>query len=248
MTKKKLNTQRTARLAERGNVLFVILLAIVLIGALTIAIQGSNDADSANIDDESLAIKTTEVQRFASEVERGVNYILQNGISENDLRVSHPKNHSDYGDLSADGTPEDQVFHKDGGAANYRTVPSDINDGSAWEFYGSTSAPNVGSARADMLIVLPNVTQQFCEWVNKLNGQTGDQPEDTGSTAPSANNAGACVSPGAVARFRDAKQFYSTANTMDTTTFSKLPAKQACVECTDMTGSPYMFYHVVLAR
>ena len=139
------------RSGERGNLLFMILIAVVLVGLLTAAIQSSSRPEGANIDSEALVIKASEVQRYASELERAILFIMQNGKSESDIRFAHSDAHADYGDLSADGDPTDQVFHRLGGAAEYRAPPVDISDGSAWEFYGGTHLPGVGSDRADLV-------------------------------------------------------------------------------------------------
>lgn len=237
---------------QNGNILFIILLAIGLMAALTAAIQQTSRPDGANIDQESLVIRTSEVQRYASELERAVMFIIGNGISESDIRFAHPQASSDYGDLSADGDPSDQVFHKDGGGASYRSPPSGINDGSAWEFYGGTAIPGAGSNKADLVAVLPNVTDEFCQRVNDLNNQSGT-PADTGGSAASGVNPGDCVYIGALGRFDDGQQFYSSPNTMDETTFEQdsvtsaaHTALQACVVCS--TDSENHFYHVLLAR
>lgn len=240
-----------ARHAEKGNILFMILLAVVLIGLVTIAIQSTNRPEGANIDNEELLIRATEVQRYASELERAVMFILQNGKSESDIRFAHPEANSDYGDLSADADPSDQVFHRDGGAATYRAPPEGINDGSAWEFYAGTALPEIGSGRTELVAVLPNVTQQFCEKINSMNGQTADQPEDTGNTAASGANPGSCIAIGALGRFDDSQQFYTTTNTIDDTTITVNPALQACIQCEmdgGSTSDEYHFYHVLLAR
>lgn len=245
------------RSSERGNMLFIIFLAVALIGLLTVAIQQSNNPEGANIDKETLTIRATEVQRYVSEVERGVNYILQNGYSESDIRFANPKN-DDYGDLSADADPTNQVFHRDGGGALYRDPPNGINDGSPWEFYGGTQVPGVGSDRPDLVAVLPNVSAAFCDKINALNQQSGT-PLDTGSSTASGSNAGQCIDGGILVRFDDGQQFYdapgSTSNDMDETTFEQDPASseaytalQACVQCSDFAGAPYHFYHVLLAR
>lgn len=240
------------RRGERGNVLIIVFMAIVLIAALTAAIQGSNRSETSGIDSENLIIRITEVQRYASELERAVLFIMQNGLSEEDIRFSHPENHADYGDLGADGDPTDQVFHRTGGGANYREAPDSINDGSPWEFYGSTHLPGVGSNRADLVAVLPNVTQGFCDKINEVNGQNGT-PSDTGGGAATAGNAGDCVHAGVAARFDAGQQFYATANTVDEATFEQDPtvaqvrtAPQACVVCA-LDGENH-FYHVLLAR
>lgn len=226
---------------ERGNVLFIILIAVALIGILTAVIQNSNNSDSANIDDETLAIKITEVQSYASELERAVLYIMESGKSESDIRFAHADAHSDYGDLSADPDPSDQVFHRDGGAANYRTPPAGLNDGSAWEFFGGTHLPAIGTGRADLIAVLPNATQAFCDRINEINGQSGT-PTDTS----------ACLGNVVTDRFDDSDQFVSAPNTVDEATFEQdpaysavRPAPQACVRCADSNN--YLYY-VLLAR
>lgn len=245
------------RSSERGNMLFIIFIAVALLGILTAAIQYTSNPEGANIDKETIALRATEAQRYASEVERGVQYVLQNGYSEDDIRFANPDN-DDYGDLSADGDPTNQVFHRDGGGALHREPPAGVNDGSPWGFYGGTHLPGVGSNRPELTMVLPNVTQQFCEKINQLNNQSG-LPTDTGSGAASGANAGDCINLGATGRFDDGTQFYdppgATANTVDETSFEQDPvvnqaytALQACVQCINVTGAPYHFYHVLLAR
>jgi len=226
---------------EDGSVLFIILVAVVLIGALSAAVINSSDSDGAQIDDESLNIQVSEVQRYGSELERAVTYVLRNGHSEADIRFAHPDAPTGYGDLSADGDRSDQVFHRDGGGAAYRTPPERVNDGSGWEFYGVSALPSVGSDRADLIAVLPNVRKQFCDEINTLNQQTLD-PADTA----------ACLSAGTADIFNDTTQFSSSPNTLDGATFTQDPntsaprtALQACVVC---DSGEYHFYHVLMVR
>lgn len=249
------------RQSERGNILFIILLAVVLLGLLTAVIQSTNRPESANIDDETLVIRATEAQRYASELERAVLFILQNGYSEVDLRFAHPDAHADYGTIT--DQPGRQIFNKDGGGASYRAPPEDINDGSAWEFYAGTDLPGIGSDKADLVAVLPYVTQAFCEKINALNQQPVSLT-DSGLSVPAGMSPGGCVQIGAVGRFDDGRQYYdspSTPNTMDEAGFAQdanisaaRPAPEACVKCArDTNGSggatdEYHFYHVLLAR
>lgn len=219
---------------ERGNILFMVLIAIALIAALTIAIQQSNNGEGANINPEALAIRVSEVQRTAAELSRAINYIMQNGPSEEDIRFAIPTNSAtEYGAITT--TPQWQVFHANGGAANYRQPPAGIQLSAApWEFYGTTAIPGVATSRADLIAVLPNVTQAFCERVNKVNGQTNAQPSEDGA---------GCINGLASERFGTA--FYNdTPNTLNTASFTKLPAMQACVSC----SGTYHFYHVLYAR
>ena len=230
---------------QSGNVLFLIFIALVLLGLLTAAVMNSSDSESATIDDELLSIRISEAQRYGAELERAVNYIIQNGVSESDIRFAHMNAPSAYGDLSADADKTDQVFHRDGGGAAYRDPPDRINDGTAWQFYGGTDLPSVGSDRADLIAVLPNVTQQFCEAVNDMNGQPATL-DDTGTSNASGLSAGDCLYMGSSeGHFNDTYQFYTTPNTVDETTFAQdtntsaaRTALQACVYCCLLYTSP----------
>lgn len=228
-----------SRPKERGNILFMVLIAIALIGILTAVISQSSDGEKAGIDGETLTIRASETQRYASELERGIGYIMQHGISESDIRFAIPTdtaNATGYGDLAADATPKDQMFHPDGGAANYRDPPSDVQLTAApWEFYGGTRIPGAGTNKADLIAVLPNVTLQFCQKINALNGQTSAQPAEDGA---------GCISGGAAARFGVVSYNDSTPNTLNAGTFTQTPALQACVAC----GTVYHFYHVIYPR
>lgn len=218
--------------SQAGNVLIIILIAIALIAALTAAIQGTSN--TANIDRESLILKRSELISFTSELERAIVYIQQNGISETDIRFSHPELHSDYGDLSADIDKTDQVFAREGGGAQYRVAPSGINDGSAWEFYGHTSLPETGSTRADLLAVLPNVTEGFCDIINDTVGYT-QRPQDSGI----------CIHNAPTSRFNNSTQFQTSPNQVTTSTFSASPVKQGCVQCDD---DNLHFFYVLMTR
>lgn len=230
---------------ESGNLIFMILLAVVLIGYLSVAIMNSGDSDGANIDDESIIIQASQIRSYVGELERGIRYIQQNDtVSEDDFRFAHPDADPDYGDLSSAPlpSPANQMFHQNGGAARYRFPNSGINDGSPWEFYGGTAIPSVGSDRADLVAVLPNISQALCDYINTSNSQ----PITLGDT-------GSCVYQGSASRFNSSTQFDSSPNIMDESSFAQnttinavKPAPQACVTCTS-DGANH-FYHVIYAR
>ncbi|MFP4097718.1 MAG: hypothetical protein ACLFP8_05325 [Alphaproteobacteria bacterium] len=219
---------------QRGNVLIIILIAIALIAALSVAIQGSS-TNNAQIDKETLILRVTQIRQYASELERGIVYVMQNGISENDIRFSHPLAPASYGDLSADADQSDQLFSIRGGGAQYRAPPQDISGAENWEFFGQSALPGVGSDEAELIAVLPDVTMDFCAMMNKSIGYEG-QPEDSGTCLKAPNSK----------RFGDGEQFSSSPNTTEEDSFSIVPAKQGCVQCT--SSGAYHFYHVLMSR
>ncbi len=238
------------RSSENGNMLFMILIAVMLIGLLTAVIMNSGNSETANIDKETLLLRAGEVQRYAAELERAVMLVTTtNNRSEVDVRFAHPSADADYGTVTDE--PDRQVFSRDGGGASYRAPPPEINDGSAWEFYAGTAIPGVGTTKADLIAVLPNVTQQFCEKINSLNGQS--TPADTGTGAASGASPGDCLALGPDGRFDAGQQFYSAPNTVDEATFAQdpntsaaRPAPEACAVCS--LGPARHYYHVLMAR
>lgn len=220
---------------ESGNVFFFILMAVVLIGLVTVAIRG--DGGDANIDRETVIINTARVQEYAAELERGIAFIMQDGASESELRFAHPKAPAIYGDVN--DTPDRQLFSERGGGAEYRLPVAEISTASHWEFYGNTHLPDIGEntpggEAPELIALLPEVSKAFCERINQQNGLTG-QPSENGD----------CHLHNTAMRFNSAVRFQDgSANTVDATSFSSTPAMQGCIEC----NGTYHFYHVLLAR
>lgn len=222
---------------ENGNILVYVLIGIVLIGLLTAAIRNVGGFKD-NIDTEDMVLKAGEIQRYGAELARGVNILLERNISESDIRFAHPDAAAEYGTITTN--PENQVFSTDGGQATYRTPPVGVNDGSLWEFFGTSDIPQVGSNKAELIAVLPNVTQAFCETMNiQLGFTAGTQPTDDAVGSPP------CVKGAGTNRFAGSFDDASP-NTLDDTTFSKLPSYQACVQCS--SDSSYNYYYVLMAR
>ena len=167
-----------------GNMLIYILGAIFLMGLLIVLLKGSFQ-EGTGIDGEKLMIRINEVQRFGSEAERGVGYILQNGESELDLRFAQPNTVS-YGAITT--TPKRQLFAPEGGGVEMPGLPTDVlTDSSLWVFTARNAAQQIGSTCADqtctdLMLVLPNVSKQFCTQINRMNKITnpaGDPPQDS---------------------------------------------------------------------
>lgn len=227
---------------QSGNIIFFILLAIFLIGLVTAALR-STGIESSGIDREDLTIKAAQIRQDAAEIEHAVNLVMQNGISENDISFASPDAPSDYG--TPGSNPKAEIFSTGGGAARYRPAPAGINDGSGWEFYGTTALPDIGSDKPDLVAVLPNVTEDFCKQINDAVGQTRPVPP-----APIAEpvDDGGCVNAGAALRFSSAVHFPTSGiNTMDESTFTAKPAGEACVQCS-AGATTYNYYHVLMAR
>lgn len=228
------------RSSESGNIVLLILIAVVLIGLVTAAMR-SNGFGDATIDPEQLTVNATRVKQYASELENAAVIILTNGASEEDIRFSHPDAPADYGN-DYNVTPAAQVFSPKGGGAEYRSPPPGVqNTAAPWEFFGHTAIPGAGGDRAELVAVLPDVTQAFCDKINAMNGQTTATPTDSGAAQTG------CVYGGDALRF-DGGVLYDDAatNTADEASFTVVPAMEACVSCA--ADGKLHFYHVLHVR
>ncbi len=172
---------------EAGNILIYILGAIFLLGILVVVVKGSSTPGS-NIDRESLLIRVAEVQAYGQELERAVAYIMRNGHSETDIRFAHPNADPAYGDIT--DTPSRQVFAREGGGARYREPPSDIQTTPTdWIFNSQNNVGLIGTTMnvvnneetSDLIVLLSNVTKEFCIFINDKNNvenPSGDPPKD----------------------------------------------------------------------
>ena len=201
---------------QSGNIIFFVLLAVVLMAALSFTIM-RGDGGSHSIDREKLIIYSTEVEQYGAELSQAIQIILESGKSESEVTFAHADAPAEYGDAGALPT-DTQIFSISGGQAEYRLPKSDISTASNWEFYGNTSMPQVGSSRADLIAVLPFVTKEFCDLFNKRMGITSS-PEDDHPTC--------WKNP--VQRFNGS---YSTPPIVpDNATFNLKPTLRACVFC-----------------
>lgn len=227
-----------------GNMLLYILGAILLLGILIVLVKGSFQ-EGTGIDGEKISMQVSEVQRYASELERGVNYILHEGNSETDIRFAIPDtNTAPYGDITV--TPTHQVFDPSGGGVEYKLPPTGVNDGTKWQFYATTHIENLGTneatpgtsdgnTKAELLAVLPKVTRDFCERVNLTVHQTINL-DNTTLAGPY------CV-------YDSGNEFTGTYTTgsvlLSPTQVTNNPAKELCVKCSNGT---FNYYHVLLTR
>jgi hypothetical protein len=169
-----------------GNILIYILGAIFLMGLLVVLMKGSFQ-EGTGIDPEKVMMQVGEVQRYGSELERGVRYILQEGSSESQLRFAHP-NSTSYGNITV--SPTQQLFSRTGGGVEWRDPPQGsqvvFED---WIFSAANTVPLIGStcttsSCSDLVVLLPNVTQAFCTQINRTKNiitTGGVPPEDTDS-------------------------------------------------------------------
>lgn len=214
-----------------GNVLFILLIAVVLLAGLTYAITGSQRGGE-NLGREKESLAAGQLATFGMDIKRAVDNMTRAGKSESTISFAHAAL-AGYG--TPDTTPDAEVFNIAGGGVTFLDVPKGINDGSQWEFYGFSRAPSVGDdAEPDLMLVLPNVTESFCRAYNTRAGY------DTAAAIPT--DTAACVSNTAT---RFAGTFASGGGVNPMGVGFRTPAVAACVQC---DGPSYHAYYVLMER
>tara|TARA_B100000378_G_scaffold276927_1_gene275904 strand:- start:1255 stop:1941 length:687 start_codon:yes stop_codon:yes gene_type:complete len=158
--------------ANQGNVLFIILIAIVLFASLTYAVTRTTQTGS-NIDSEQNVLAVGEVLQYASSLRTAVAQIIafQPNFDIDTLSFENDAD-ADYDNANCtDGSCK--VFDPAGGGLNWNTSPPQgINDGSSYVYSVRNRIEGVGSdspsgLSTDLALLLPNVTQAACEAFNE---------------------------------------------------------------------------------
>lgn len=181
--------------SQRGNALWYILIAIILIGALTILVTRSGSNTSQTADIEQLRIKASQIMRYAKGLEAAIDRMKMRGISENSISFENTTTATNY--TNAACTVSDcKLFDTGGGGEQYREPPEGVNDGSEWIFTGAnnvgTTANPVGRTAAqtgnDLLMLLPNANSDLCIQINRdlAVGTAGTLPTDASGLVTTA--------------------------------------------------------------
>ena len=212
-TPKDFNNKR----GERGNVLFLILIAVTLFAALSYAITQSNRG-GGNAADEKIQVSGAQVTQYPAGIQTAVMRLMMNGSTVSELAFNVPGSYG--GDTSI------EVFHPSGGGAIYQTSSPDVVDDPAtdlWVFRSDIAVTNIATTADDLVALLPGLKQSVCQSINL---------EITGSTAiPVMTGTEANILAGTV----DIDDGNTSSGTVDGYAY-------LCVESSD---GEYVYYHVL---
>ena len=185
----------------QGNVIFIILIAVALFGALSFAVtdtlQGSN---TSRITKQAAKASAAAVIKYATDIEQAVtrlqmvNFCSDEQISfENSLfkrnngTVFQPDGHNP--NAPADNSCD--VFHGNGGAVPLGLAPKEVIDSStpSSDSFAShrnvmlvnPSIINVGSSENELALIVPHMNPDVCRAINKMLAlpSPDDMPSDT---------------------------------------------------------------------
>jgi hypothetical protein len=174
--------------SQSGNALWFILVAIILLGVLTMLLSRSGNYVTQSAEPERLRIMESQLVRYAKGLESAIEQMKIRGTSDDDISFQNTITAANY--ANADCTKTDcKVFDAGGGGQDYRAAASGVNDGSQWVFtahsnIGSTANP-VGTTAAgsgnDIIMILPNVNPDLCIQINRdlRVGTPGTLPQES---------------------------------------------------------------------
>lgn len=173
--------------SQSGNALWFILIAIVLIGALTMLLTRGASSVSQSGDVEQSRIRASQIMRYAQGLQSAIEQMRDRGVSESDISFQNTTTVTNYTNAHC-AQADCKLFDINGGGQEYRKPPEGVNDGSEWIF---TGANNVGSASGpvgttaavsgnDLIMLLPNANSDLCAQINRDMGIgiAGAIPED----------------------------------------------------------------------
>lgn len=232
---------------QSGNVLWMILLGIALLGAITAMFTRSSGTSDETGEYEQRTLNASEIMRYASSVELAVQNLLNSGCSENEISFWHDSNgdgdedgDDEYYNDNSPGNRSCHVFAQQGAGLTYRSAAS---LGAGYITYTSNSdikdvgVSNCGNASCAELYIFMSFLgdanqRKTCDQINKALGHDDLVPAPS-TTAVMASP----VFTGSFANYHYASNPLFSGKT------------SACyIYASNPDGDQYMFYHVLIAR
>ena len=165
----KLGTKHD-RTSEKGNVLFLILIAVALFAALSYAVTSSSRSGGGDANEETNLVSSASITQYPASIRTTLIRMIINGAG-NDQLAFNPPPYTNL-DVAADNLNV-AVFHPGGGGAVYSPASRDFmtsnNADGEWFFNARLELENVGIAGAggsDVIAYLPGITRAICEKIN----------------------------------------------------------------------------------
>lgn len=187
------------RHAQSGNVLFLILIAIALLGALAALLSrtGSQSDDTGHT--EQAAIQASDLLRYAASLENGVKTLIARGCSENEISFDDdPDNTNNYTNANAPADKSCHLFFPQG--AGLKKKFSYFSGTDNMRVYGAHYVPGIGRDCANpscselFLVLRLNSTDldnpaRLCNQINRIAGNPLSLTETSRSDdTPNSNN------------------------------------------------------------
>jgi len=173
------------KMNQKGNVLFLILIAVALFAALSYAVTQSTRS-GGDASRETNVLNSAQLTQYPASIRTAVMRLTIDGVQDVQLLFSRPSTFIEEGENGYNATYEGlltrEIFHPIGGGAIYQEAPQEVlNPGTTdrrWFFNMEFEIPGIGLSRKtslagnDLIAFLPNVTDSVCRRINMEAGIT----------------------------------------------------------------------------
>lgn len=230
------------RKGEKGNVLFLILIAVALFAALSYAVTQSSRSGGGDASNETNLISSAQITQYPASIRTAViRMVVSNNVDVTTLNFDTP---SDFA-TTCNASSSRCVFHPSGGGAAYVAAPSDIMESGGsgiWYFSGHYEVTNLGISSAgssdgnEVIAFLPGIKPSICSKINSELGIGGD-------TIHTAN-----LDPAAAAQFMGTGYSIPASEINIGTAGGAAGLDSQPFGCVEDSGGDYIYYHVIVER
>lgn len=163
-----MKVMKTQRKGERGNALFLILIAVALFAALSYAVTQSGRG-SGGVDRETALIAAAQITQYPASLRTTVTRMVITGTDVTALDFTTTTTGQDY-----------EVFDAAGGGASLQDPPANIGGATAWTFMDATHATdgwyvldvgsNTQTTGREVIVALggnPSISEGICNQINR---------------------------------------------------------------------------------
>jgi hypothetical protein len=182
--------QTTGRTAERGNVLFLILIAVALFAALSYAVTQSTRSGGGDASKETNLVNSAQITQYPASIKTAITrMIVSSSVSPYVLTFNPP---ADFAALVGPPNIESEnVFHPNGGGATYSLAPDSVMVApgpGTWVYNSENEIENIGQTNggpgatdttADTIAFLPGVSLSICQKIHEQLGLSTTIPTET---------------------------------------------------------------------
>lgn len=243
-----------SRSGERGNVLFLILIAVALFAALSYAVTQSTRSGSGDASGETNLINSAQLAQYPAGVRTSVVRMVIGSVSVEQLLFDTP---SDFSSIEGASQQAFAVFHPQGGGGVYQRAPTDvmsISGQGTWVFSSDYEVDQIGQSVAassdgnDVIAFLPSVAANVCKKINSELGITVTGNDSDGDGVPTAGTAFLPdYNTNSMTAYNPANE--GIGNEVATIAGAFVGQPFGCFDANDgLATSPYVYYHVLVER
>lgn len=171
-------TVKHDRMSEKGNVLFLILIAVALFAALSYAVTQSTRSGGGDASKETNLVNAAGITQYPASVKTAITRMVVSSSIDPDSLLFNPP--STFSAFTTTYPATNGVFHPTGGGATYTDAPASVMENNAagtWHFNGANRVTNIGTtdaslstADADVIAFLSGVKKSVCDSIHKKLG------------------------------------------------------------------------------